>query len=149
MLRIMKTRTCRGCSISNSTKSPIYRRRSKGSAPTPITSSSMWKIISSRTITIHPSSTSSRLSTTMLISSGRQRIPALKMTSTSPRTSSSAMHHRTPPTRKLRKLRCFISSLSRSPFRPKKPPFTYTELIEYALEDKGELTVSGIYQWIS
>ncbi|XP_036343999.1 uncharacterized protein DDB_G0283357-like [Rhagoletis pomonella] len=32
---------------------------------------------------------------------------------------------------------------------PKKPPFTYTELIEYALEDKGELTVSGIYQWIS
>uniref|UniRef100_A0A1A9VBQ5 Fork-head domain-containing protein n=1 Tax=Glossina austeni TaxID=7395 RepID=A0A1A9VBQ5_GLOAU len=31
----------------------------------------------------------------------------------------------------------------------KKPPFTYTELIEYALEDKGELTVSGIYQWIS
>lgn len=35
------------------------------------------------------------------------------------------------------------------PFRPKKPPFTYTELIEYALEDKGELTVSGIYNWIS
>lgn len=33
--------------------------------------------------------------------------------------------------------------------RPKKPPFTYTELIEYALEDKGELTVSGIYNWIS
>ncbi|XP_073829484.1 forkhead domain 3F isoform X2 [Musca autumnalis] len=32
---------------------------------------------------------------------------------------------------------------------PKKPPFTYTELIEYALEDKGELTVSGIYTWIS
>ncbi|XP_031628435.1 uncharacterized protein LOC116344149 isoform X2 [Contarinia nasturtii] len=32
---------------------------------------------------------------------------------------------------------------------PKKPPFTYTELIEYALEDKGELTVSGIYNWIS
>uniref|UniRef100_A0A1B0EZ58 Uncharacterized protein n=1 Tax=Lutzomyia longipalpis TaxID=7200 RepID=A0A1B0EZ58_LUTLO len=31
----------------------------------------------------------------------------------------------------------------------KKPPFTYTELIEYALEDRGELTVSGIYQWIS
>ncbi|XP_055842277.1 uncharacterized protein LOC129909246 [Episyrphus balteatus] len=36
-----------------------------------------------------------------------------------------------------------------SPRMPKKPPFTYTELIEYALEDKGELTVSGIYQWIS
>ncbi|XP_067636873.1 defective pharyngeal development protein 4 [Eurosta solidaginis] len=35
------------------------------------------------------------------------------------------------------------------PRTPKKPPFTYTELIEYALEDKGELTVSGIYQWIS
>lgn len=32
---------------------------------------------------------------------------------------------------------------------PKKPPFTYTELIEYALCEKGELTVSGIYQWIS
>lgn len=32
---------------------------------------------------------------------------------------------------------------------PKKPPFTYTELIEYALEEQGELTVSGIYQWIS
>ncbi|CAH1176248.1 unnamed protein product [Phaedon cochleariae] len=32
---------------------------------------------------------------------------------------------------------------------PKKPPFTYTELIEYALGEKGELTVSGIYQWIS
>lgn len=33
----------------------------------------------------------------------------------------------------------------------KKPPFTYTELIEYALEDQAEsgLTVSGIYQWIS
>lgn len=31
----------------------------------------------------------------------------------------------------------------------KKPPFTYTELIEYALEDQSELTVSGIYQWIS
>ncbi|XP_064212262.1 forkhead box protein N5 isoform X2 [Tribolium castaneum] len=32
---------------------------------------------------------------------------------------------------------------------PKKPPFTYTELIEHALSEKGELTVSGIYQWIS
>ncbi|CAH0558886.1 unnamed protein product [Brassicogethes aeneus] len=31
----------------------------------------------------------------------------------------------------------------------KKPPFTYTELIEHALNEKGELTVSGIYQWIS
>ncbi|XP_039960824.1 transcription factor mef2A isoform X1 [Bactrocera tryoni] len=40
--------------------------------------------------------------------------------------------------------------IENSPQRtPKKPPFTYTELIEYALEDKGELTVSGIYQWIS
>ncbi|XP_055389971.1 protein kinase 4 [Condylostylus longicornis] len=35
------------------------------------------------------------------------------------------------------------------PKGPKKPPFTYTELIEYALEERGELTVSGIYQWIS
>lgn len=32
---------------------------------------------------------------------------------------------------------------------PKKPPFTYTELIEHALSEKGQLTVSGIYQWIS
>ncbi|KAJ9584171.1 hypothetical protein L9F63_021468 [Diploptera punctata] len=32
---------------------------------------------------------------------------------------------------------------------PKKPPFTYTELIEQALQERGELTVSGIYQWIS
>ncbi|GLV31976.1 forkhead domain 3F [Carabus blaptoides fortunei] len=31
----------------------------------------------------------------------------------------------------------------------RKPPFTYTELIEHALREKGELTVSGIYQWIS
>lgn len=30
-----------------------------------------------------------------------------------------------------------------------KPPFTYTKLIELALREKGELTVSGIYQWIS
>ncbi|XP_063237076.1 uncharacterized protein LOC134539219 [Bacillus rossius redtenbacheri] len=33
--------------------------------------------------------------------------------------------------------------------KEKKPPFTYTELIEQALEEKGELTVSEIYQWIS
>lgn len=31
----------------------------------------------------------------------------------------------------------------------KKPPYTYPELIEHALREKGELTVSGIYQWIS
>ncbi|KAL1492249.1 hypothetical protein ABEB36_012727 [Hypothenemus hampei] len=31
----------------------------------------------------------------------------------------------------------------------RKPPFTYTELIEHALSEKGELTVSGIYNWIS
>jgi hypothetical protein len=30
-----------------------------------------------------------------------------------------------------------------------KPPFTYTELIEEALQEKGELTVSEIYQWIA
>ncbi|KAG5680768.1 hypothetical protein PVAND_010255 [Polypedilum vanderplanki] len=41
------------------------------------------------------------------------------------------------------------NSSNSSTHTPKKPPFTYTELIEYALEDKGELTVSGIYQWIS
>ncbi|KAI4477566.1 hypothetical protein M0804_012683 [Polistes exclamans] len=32
---------------------------------------------------------------------------------------------------------------------PKKPPYTYTELIEHALQERGELTVSAIYQWIS
>lgn len=31
----------------------------------------------------------------------------------------------------------------------RKPPFTYPELIEKALREKGELTVSAIYQWIS
>ncbi|KAL1460174.1 hypothetical protein WDU94_012111 [Cyamophila willieti] len=31
----------------------------------------------------------------------------------------------------------------------RKPPFTYTELIEQALKEKRQLTVSGIYQWIS
>ncbi|KAG6447805.1 fork head domain transcription factor slp1 [Manduca sexta] len=31
----------------------------------------------------------------------------------------------------------------------KKPPYTYPELIERALREKGELTVSAIYQWIS
>ncbi|XP_017768124.1 PREDICTED: uncharacterized protein LOC108556500 [Nicrophorus vespilloides] len=44
------------------------------------------------------------------------------------------------------------SSSSQTTYRysgPKKPPFTYTELIEHALVEKGELTVSGIYQWIS
>ncbi|KAL3270185.1 hypothetical protein HHI36_009242 [Cryptolaemus montrouzieri] len=35
------------------------------------------------------------------------------------------------------------------PVGPSKPPYTYTELIEHALSDRGELTVSGIYQWIS
>ncbi|RZF46010.1 hypothetical protein LSTR_LSTR006776 [Laodelphax striatellus] len=30
-----------------------------------------------------------------------------------------------------------------------KPPFTYTELIEQALKEKGQLTVSGIYNWMS
>lgn len=32
---------------------------------------------------------------------------------------------------------------------PKKPPYTYPELIERALRENGELTVSAIYQWIS
>lgn len=31
----------------------------------------------------------------------------------------------------------------------KKPPYTYPELIERALRENGELTVSAIYQWIS
>ncbi|XP_046395156.1 uncharacterized protein LOC124162612 [Ischnura elegans] len=31
----------------------------------------------------------------------------------------------------------------------RKPPFTYTEMIEQALSESGELTVSGIYNWIS
>ncbi|CAH2208222.1 jg23945, partial [Pararge aegeria aegeria] len=31
----------------------------------------------------------------------------------------------------------------------KKPPFTYPELIEKALRERGDLTVSAIYQWIS
>ncbi|XP_066262908.1 forkhead box protein J1-A-like isoform X1 [Euwallacea similis] len=31
----------------------------------------------------------------------------------------------------------------------RKPPFTYTEMIEHALSETGELTVSGIYNWIS
>ncbi|XP_045764094.1 forkhead transcription factor HCM1-like [Maniola jurtina] len=36
-----------------------------------------------------------------------------------------------------------------SPPVAKKPPFTYPELIEKALRERGELTVSAIYQWIS
>ncbi|OWR52189.1 hepatocyte nuclear factor 3-beta-like [Danaus plexippus] len=36
-----------------------------------------------------------------------------------------------------------------SPPAAKKPPYTYPELIERALREKGELTVSAIYQWIS
>ncbi|CAF4949157.1 forkhead box protein E1-like [Pieris napi] len=35
------------------------------------------------------------------------------------------------------------------PLTVKKPPYTYPELIERALRERGELTVSGIYQWIS
>jgi len=30
-----------------------------------------------------------------------------------------------------------------------KPPYTYTELIEQALSEKGPLTVAEIYRWIS
>lgn len=36
-----------------------------------------------------------------------------------------------------------------TPPAPRKPPYTYPELIERALREKGELTVSAIYQWIS
>ncbi|KAG7305256.1 hypothetical protein JYU34_009299 [Plutella xylostella] len=35
------------------------------------------------------------------------------------------------------------------PPAPRKPPYTYPELIERALRERGELTVSAIYQWIS
>ncbi|XP_045534045.1 forkhead box protein unc-130 [Papilio machaon] len=35
------------------------------------------------------------------------------------------------------------------PSAARKPPYTYPELIEKALREKGELTVSAIYQWIS
>ncbi|KAJ8868565.1 hypothetical protein PR048_030103 [Dryococelus australis] len=42
-----------------------------------------------------------------------------------------------------------VVSQSFTDVREKKPPFTYTELIEQALDEKGELTVSEIYQWIS
>ncbi|XP_028176437.1 fork head domain transcription factor slp1-like isoform X1 [Ostrinia furnacalis] len=35
------------------------------------------------------------------------------------------------------------------PPAPRKPLYTYPELIERALREKGELTVSAIYQWIS
>lgn len=30
-----------------------------------------------------------------------------------------------------------------------KPPYTYTELIEQALSERGPLTVAEIYRWIS
>ncbi|CAK1577998.1 unnamed protein product [Parnassius mnemosyne] len=36
-----------------------------------------------------------------------------------------------------------------TPVAARKPPYTYPELIERALREKGELTVSAIYQWIS
>ncbi|XP_068628079.1 hepatocyte nuclear factor 3-beta-like [Battus philenor] len=36
-----------------------------------------------------------------------------------------------------------------TPPAARKPPYTYPELIEKALREKGELTVSAIYQWIS
>jgi hypothetical protein len=31
----------------------------------------------------------------------------------------------------------------------RRPPFTYTELIARALQEKGQLTLKEIYQWIS
>lgn len=40
-------------------------------------------------------------------------------------------------------------SVPEGPPVQKKPPYTYPELIERALREKGHLTVSGIYQWIS
>lgn len=41
------------------------------------------------------------------------------------------------------------AAISDTPPAPRKPPYTYPELIERALREKGELTVSAIYQWIS
>jgi hypothetical protein len=41
------------------------------------------------------------------------------------------------------------TEISPSTYGSTKPPFTYTELIQQALHEKKELTVSGIYQWIS
>lgn len=40
-------------------------------------------------------------------------------------------------------------SVPQTPLASRKPPYTYPELIERALREKGELTVSAIYQWIS
>lgn len=96
----MKTRTCRGCSTSNSTILPIYRRKLRESVQTPITSSTMWRVTSSKTTTIHPSHSNSN--TTTQTFSDRLRIPALKTIWMSLKTLSSAMHHRTRLTRKLR-----------------------------------------------
>ncbi|VVC86947.1 unnamed protein product [Leptidea sinapis] len=42
-----------------------------------------------------------------------------------------------------------VPRVSEPPTSAKKPPYTYPELIERALREKGELTVSAIYQWIS
>ncbi|XP_073967588.1 hepatocyte nuclear factor 3-beta-like [Choristoneura fumiferana] len=39
--------------------------------------------------------------------------------------------------------------LPEPPPASRKPPYTYPELIERALRENGELTVSAIYQWIS
>ena len=41
------------------------------------------------------------------------------------------------------------SSSSQSGISATKPPYTYTELIEQALSEKGPLTVAEIYRWIS
>lgn len=41
------------------------------------------------------------------------------------------------------------SRLPEPPPAARKPPYTYPELIERALRENGELTVSAIYQWIS
>lgn len=38
--------------------------------------------------------------------------------------------------------------MSNDSVRNLKPGFTYTELIEKALKERGELTVSEIYKWI-
>lgn len=50
------------------------------------------------------------------------------------------------PVRAVKELKMDVPEV---PPTPRKPPYTYPELIERALRENGELTVSAIYQWIS
>lgn len=103
--KIMKIRTCRGSSTSNSTKLPIYRRKSSENVQTPIITRLHSKIITTLRLSNNSSSrifTTTRCSSslTMEISSDRPRTRASKTTWTWLRTSSSAMHLRFRHTRK-------------------------------------------------